>query len=144
MTRAINQAVGCHYFSPGPQLPPQPLRGLLPISVRPSNQCHGKYQQTNKTLFTQNGHKNIIGNSHTYPEISVDENRVRRLEVNATVRCLSYLSRSAQLVMIPLAAGLYERHTHSHASHTHPINGRLSGTTRVSQYQKGKNQSEFY
>jgi len=26
----INPALGCHYFSPGPQLPPQPLRGLLP------------------------------------------------------------------------------------------------------------------
>jgi len=24
-------AVGCYYFSPGLQLPPQPLRGLLPI-----------------------------------------------------------------------------------------------------------------
>jgi len=24
-------AVGCHYFPPGLQLPPQPLRGLLPI-----------------------------------------------------------------------------------------------------------------
>jgi len=24
-----NPAVGCHYFPPGPQLPPQPLRGLL-------------------------------------------------------------------------------------------------------------------
>jgi len=23
--------IGCHYFPPGPQLPPQPLRGLLPI-----------------------------------------------------------------------------------------------------------------
>jgi len=27
----INRAVGCHYFLPGLQLPPQPLRGLLPI-----------------------------------------------------------------------------------------------------------------
>ena len=27
----INPAVGCHYFLPGLQLPPQPLRGLLPI-----------------------------------------------------------------------------------------------------------------
>ena len=27
----INPAVGCHYFLPGMQLPPQPLRGLLPI-----------------------------------------------------------------------------------------------------------------
>ena len=27
----INPAVGCHYFPPGPQLPPQPLTGLLPV-----------------------------------------------------------------------------------------------------------------
>jgi len=27
----INPAVGCHYFPPGLQLPPQPSRGLLPI-----------------------------------------------------------------------------------------------------------------
>jgi len=27
----MNPAVGCHYFPPGLQLPPQPLRGLLPI-----------------------------------------------------------------------------------------------------------------
>jgi len=31
MTWVINQTVGCHYFPPGLQLPPQPLRGLLPI-----------------------------------------------------------------------------------------------------------------
>ena len=29
-------------------------------------------------------------------------------------------------------------------SHTHPFNGPLSGTTRVGQYRKGKNQSGFY
>jgi len=34
-------------------------------------------------------------------------------------------------------------HTHTHA-HTYPFNGPFSGTTRVSQYQKGKNQSGFY
>ena len=28
---AINLVAGCHYFPPGPQLPSQPLRGLLPI-----------------------------------------------------------------------------------------------------------------
>ena len=33
VTWVINPAVGCHYFPPGPQLPPQPLRGLLPISL---------------------------------------------------------------------------------------------------------------
>ena len=31
VTFVINPAVGCHYFPPGLQLPPQPLRGLLPI-----------------------------------------------------------------------------------------------------------------
>jgi len=31
VTRVINPAVGCHYFPPGPQFPPQPLRGLLRI-----------------------------------------------------------------------------------------------------------------
>ena len=31
VTWVINPAVGCHYFPPSLQLPPQPLRGLLPI-----------------------------------------------------------------------------------------------------------------
>ena len=31
VTWVINPASGCHYFPPGLQLPPQPLRGLLPI-----------------------------------------------------------------------------------------------------------------
>ena len=33
VTWVINPAVGCCYFLPGPQLPLQPLRGLLPISL---------------------------------------------------------------------------------------------------------------
>ena len=33
VTWVINPAVGCHYFPPGQQLPSQPLRGLLPISL---------------------------------------------------------------------------------------------------------------
>ena len=35
------------------------------------------------------------------------------------------------------------KHSNTH-THTHPFNGSLSGATRVSQYQKGKNQSGFY
>ena len=31
VTWVINPAIGCHYFPPGPQLPSQPFRGLLPI-----------------------------------------------------------------------------------------------------------------
>ena len=31
VTWIINPAVGCHYFPPGLQFPPQPLKGLLPI-----------------------------------------------------------------------------------------------------------------
>ena len=33
VTQVINPAAGCHYFPPGPQLPPQPLRELLPVSL---------------------------------------------------------------------------------------------------------------
>jgi len=33
VTWVINPTVGCHYFPPGLQLPPQPLRELLPISL---------------------------------------------------------------------------------------------------------------
>jgi len=33
MAWIINPSVGCHYFPPGLQLPPQRLRGLLPISL---------------------------------------------------------------------------------------------------------------
>jgi len=33
VTWVINPAVGCHLFPPGLQLPSQPLRGLLPISL---------------------------------------------------------------------------------------------------------------
>ena len=33
VTWVINPAVGCHYFLPGLQVPSQPLRGLLPISL---------------------------------------------------------------------------------------------------------------
>jgi len=33
-------------------------------------------------------------------------------------------------------------HTHTH-THTHPFNGPLSGTTGVSQYQKGKTDLDF-
>ena len=40
----INPAVGCHYFPPGPQLPSQPLRGLLPILLI-GEQTHNKCKQ---------------------------------------------------------------------------------------------------
>jgi len=33
VTWVINHVVGCHYFLPCLQLPPQPLRGLVPISL---------------------------------------------------------------------------------------------------------------
>jgi len=33
VTWVINPAVGCHYFPPGLQSPPRPLRGLVPVSL---------------------------------------------------------------------------------------------------------------
>ena len=45
----INPAVGCHYFPPGLQLPPQPLRRLLPISLlgeQRRNECETKTVRT--------------------------------------------------------------------------------------------------
>ena len=41
-----------------------------------------------------------------------------------------------------LSSEYRERNTHTH-THTHPFNGPLSGTTRVSPYQKGKNYLDF-
>jgi len=40
----IKPAVGCHYFPPGLQLPPQPLRGLLPILLL-GEQRHNRCEQ---------------------------------------------------------------------------------------------------
>jgi len=37
----------------------------------------------------------------------------------------------------------FEEVTHTHTHNTHPFNGRLSGTTRVSRYQKGKTNLDF-
>ena len=43
------------------------------------------------------------------------------------------------------ATALYKFSTYLfHNTHTHTFNGPFSGTTQVSQYQKGKNQSGFY
>jgi len=43
VTRVINPAIGCHYFPPGLQLPSEPLRGLLLISLL-GEQRHGSEQ----------------------------------------------------------------------------------------------------
>ena len=43
-TWIINPTVGCHYFPPGLQLPPQPLRGLLPVLQLGEQGHNGCYQ----------------------------------------------------------------------------------------------------
>jgi len=48
----INPAVGCHYFPPGLQLPPQPLNGLLPILLV-GEQRHNGCEQFPKTVTRQ-------------------------------------------------------------------------------------------
>jgi len=54
VTWVINPTVGCHYFPPGLQLPPQPLRGLVQILLL-DEQRHDRCEQ-----FTQ----------HCYPTAS--------------------------------------------------------------------------
>ena len=49
--RVINPAVGCHYFLPGLQLPPQPLRGLLPILLL-GEQGHNGCEQFAQHCYT--------------------------------------------------------------------------------------------
>jgi len=44
VTWVVNPEVGCYYFPPGPQLPSQPSRGLLPISLL-GEQRHDEYEQ---------------------------------------------------------------------------------------------------
>jgi len=44
VTWVINRAVGCHYFPAGLQLPSQPLRGLLPVSLL-DEQRHDRCEQ---------------------------------------------------------------------------------------------------
>ena len=47
VTRVINPAISCYYFPPGLQLPPQPLRGLLPFSL------HGEQMHNGCGQFAQ-------------------------------------------------------------------------------------------
>jgi len=50
---------------------------------------------------------------------------------------------SSQLRMAHIVIPLHFLLTHFWQLHTHPFNGPLSGTTRVSQYQKGKTNLDF-
>ena len=50
VTLVINPAVGCHCFPPGPQLPLQPLRGLLPFSLL-GEQRHDGWEQFAKNCY---------------------------------------------------------------------------------------------
>ena len=54
---------------------------------------------------------------------------------------------STVLHLLPSASQMLDDNVPSHRihthTHTHPFNGPLSGTTRVSQYQKGKTNLDF-
>ena len=54
VTWVINPTVGCLYFSPGLQLPPQPLRKLLPILLlgeQRHNGCEDCYRTASRLRF---------------------------------------------------------------------------------------------
>ena len=61
---------------------------------------------------------------------------VAPITVSYWMTSLGSASTSAENVALPA----FTRHTHTH---THPFNGPLSGTTRVSRYQKGKTYLDF-
>jgi len=63
-----NSAVGCHYFPPGPQLPSQPLRGLLPILLL-GEQRHNGCEQFDKTVTRQRRDYDL-NPGHSVPESS--------------------------------------------------------------------------
>ena len=51
-------------------------------------------------------------------------------------------TRQLQTDCVSAAVARWKSHTHTH-THTHPFNGPYSGTTWVSQYQKGKTNLDF-
>jgi len=53
VTWVINPALGCHYFPPGLQLPPQPLRWLLPVLLFGEQRHNGCAQFASKTVTRQ-------------------------------------------------------------------------------------------
>ena len=53
------------------------------------------------------------------------------------------VAESSDVTMRPSSLDDTSTVTTTH-THTHPFNGPLSGSTQVSRYQKGKNQSGFY
>ena len=93
------------------QLPPQPLRGLLPILLH-GEQRHDGCEQFSETVTRQRRDCDL-NPGPSAPESST-------LTTRLPSHC--YIT------------------THTH---THPFNGSLSGTTRVSRYQKGKTNLDF-
>jgi len=94
-------------------------------------------KQLKLSLFTNN----VMCNSHI-PRQGLprnDEHSVHGWSNQQHQSLVSCCLHWQQLSHIPNTQTDTDIHTH-----THPFNGPLSGTTRVSRYQKGKNQSGFY
>ena len=102
-----------HYFPPGLQLPPQPLRGLLYQFCCLVNRCTMDVNSLPKTVTRQR----------------------RGCDLNPGP---SMPESSTLTTRLPSHPSMQNTHTH-----THPFNGPFSGTTRVSRYQKGKTNLDF-
>jgi len=69
---------------------------------------------------------------------------IKQLCVCACVLIISYVQRHRQLCCHLFRHSTFVAFANMcHITHTHPFNGPLSGTTRVSQYQKGKTNLNF-
>ena len=64
---------------------------------------------------------------------------VNQFELVSRANCIAGISASFSLLT---HSSINQSITHTH-THTQPFNGRLSGTTRVSRYQKGKTSLDF-
>jgi len=69
MTWVTNPAVSCHYFPPGPQLPSQPLKGLLPIALL-GDPRHDGCEQFAQDCYTTASRLRFEPRPYTAPESS--------------------------------------------------------------------------
>jgi len=134
-----------------PLSPPLPLRSRVPLkpakgicgsAVSCPSAVHGRAPAENKFGAFSSCEKATGGNHFEYSEVHVLEQNDQNLaqEYRHGVGPSSAVRPEAARTRCKSTT---ETDKHKAHTHTHPFNGPFSGTTQVSHYQKGKNQSGF-